>query len=192
MVDHAISLIPDHKPVNLRSYRYSYFQKLEIEKIIEELLQKAFIQPSSSSFASPMLLVKKKDGSWRMCIDYKQLNTNTIKNKYPISIIDDLLYELGGAKYFSKIDLRSGYHQNRMKEEDKYKTAFRTHSGHFEFNVMPFGLTNAPATFQSLMNEVFKPVLRKYVLVFFDDILIYSKTMEEHMRHVEVVLGIMR
>jgi Retroviral aspartyl protease/Reverse transcriptase (RNA-dependent DNA polymerase) len=140
-IDHSIPLLPNSKQVNLRPYRYSYFQKLEIERIIQELLQNYFIQPSTSPFASPVLLVKKKDGSWRMCIDYRQPNANTVKNKYPIPIIDDLLDELLDAKYFSKIDLRAGYYQIRMKKEDKHKTAFRTHSGHYEFNVMPFGLT---------------------------------------------------
>jgi Reverse transcriptase (RNA-dependent DNA polymerase) len=190
-IDYHIPLLPDSKPVNIRPYRYSYFQKLEIENIIEDLLQKSFIQPSSSPFSSLVLLVKKNDNTWRLCIDYRQLNTTTIKNKYPIPIIDDILDELLGSKYFSKIDLRSVYDQIRMKEGDKYKTAFRTHHGHYEFNVMPFGLTNAPATFQSLMNGVFKPILRKFVLVFFDDILVYSKKMVEHIEHVRVVLKIL-
>jgi Retroviral aspartyl protease/Reverse transcriptase (RNA-dependent DNA polymerase) len=126
-IDHAIPLIPNAKAVNLRPYRYSYFQKMELEKIIEELLKSQVIQPSCSPFASPALLVKKKDGTWRLCVDYRQLNSLTIKNKYPIPIIDDLLDELNGAKVFSKIDLRSGYHQIRMKQGDIYKTAFRTH-----------------------------------------------------------------
>lgn len=121
--DHKITLMPDAKPINLRPYRYSYFQKVELEKIIEELLKESIIQPSTSPYASPALLVRKKDGSWRLCVDYRQLNAQTVKNKYPIPIIDDLLDELNGAQYFSKIDLRSGYHQKRMSEQDIEKTA---------------------------------------------------------------------
>ena len=139
-----------------------------------------------------MLFVKKKDGTLRLCVDYRQLNRVTIKNKYPLLRIDDLFDQLQGARVFSKIDLRSGYHQLRIREIDIPKTAFRTRYGHYKFLVMPFGLTNAPAAFMDLMNRVFHPYLDQFVIVFIDDILVYSKSADEHALHLQIILQTLR
>lgn len=178
--------------MNQKPYRYAVYQKDEIDKMVKELLDAETVQPSSSAYASPVVLVKKKDNTWRLCVDYRKLNTMTIKNRFPIPLIEDLMDELGGSKVYSKIDLRAGYHQVRMDPNDVHKTAFRTHGGHYAYRVMHFGLTNAPATFQGLMNGVFKKYFQKFVLIFFDDILIYSSTFSEHMEHLRVVFELMR
>ncbi|GKC54071.1 putative reverse transcriptase domain-containing protein, partial [Tanacetum coccineum] len=158
----------------------------------QELSDKGFIRPSSSPWGAPVLFVKKKDGSFRMCIDYRELNKLTIKNRYPLPRIDDLFDQLQGSSVYSKIDLRSGYHQLRVREEDIPKTAFRTRYGHYEFQVMPFGLTNAPAVFMDLMNRVCKTYLDKFVIVFIDDILIYSKNKQEHEEHLKIILELLK
>ncbi|KAJ0621739.1 putative nucleotidyltransferase, Ribonuclease H [Helianthus annuus] len=159
---------------------------------IQYLLCKGFIRPSVSPWGAPVLFVKKKDGSMRMCIDYRKLNKLRVKNRYPLPRIDDLFDQLQGANWFSKIDLRSGYHQLKVKEEDVSKTAFRTRYRHYEFLVMSFGLTNAPAAFMDLMNRVFKPMLDKSVIMFIDDILVYSKSEAEHAHHLQEVLETLR
>ncbi|KAM0035347.1 putative nucleotidyltransferase, Ribonuclease H [Helianthus debilis subsp. tardiflorus] len=164
----------------------------ELSSQLQELLDKGFIRPSTSPWGVPVLFVKKKDDSFRMCIDYRELNKLTVKNHYPLPRIDDLFDQLQGATCFSKIDLRSGYHQLHVLEEDILKTAFRTRYGHYEFVVMPFGLTNAPAVFMDLMNRVCKPYLDRFVIVFIDDILIYSKTRIDHECHLRLILELLR
>ncbi|KAD4586602.1 hypothetical protein E3N88_24203 [Mikania micrantha] len=191
-VEFRIDLVPGAAPIARAPYRLAPSEMQELSNQLQELLDKGFIRPSFSPWGAPVLFVKKKDGTFRMCIDYRELNKVTIKNRYPLPRIDDLFDQLQGSSYYSKIDLRSGYHQLRIQEEDIPKTAFRTRYGHYEFLVMPFGLTNAPAVFMDLMNRVCKPYLDKFVIVFIDDILIYSKTQEEHKEHLQLTLELLR
>ncbi|GKE18039.1 putative reverse transcriptase domain-containing protein [Tanacetum coccineum] len=173
-VEFQIDLVPGAAPVARAPYRLAPFEMKELSEQLKELSDKGFIRPSSLHWGAPVLFVKKKGGSFWMCIDYRELNKLTVKNRYPLPRIDDLFDQLQGSSFYSKIDLRSGYHQLRVREEDIPKTAFRTRYDHYEFQVMPFGLTNAPAVFMELMNRVCKPYLDKFVIVFIDDILIYS------------------
>ena len=189
--DHRIPLKQGTSPINIRPYRYPLKQNDIIKKLVSKIYAKGIIQLSASPFASLVVLVGKKDGSWR-CVDYRELNKQIVKDKFSIPIIEELLDELAGAVIFTKIDLKSRYHQVRMCSEDVAKATFKTHLGHHEFLVMPFRLTNAPTTFQSLMNFVFKDYLRKFVLVFFDDILIYNPSKELYLEHVRTVLQTMR
>ncbi|XP_035830815.1 uncharacterized protein LOC118480199, partial [Helianthus annuus] len=191
-VEFQIELAPGAAPIARAPYRLAPTELEELSKQLQELLEKGFIRPSSSPWGAPVLFVKKKDGTFRMCIGYRELNKVTVKNRYPLPRIDDLFDQLQGSCYYSKIDLRSGYHQLRVRDEDVSKTAFRTRYGHYEFLVMPFGLTNAPAVFMDLMNRVCKPYLDKFVIVFIDDILIYSKSQEEHEQHLRIILELLR
>ena len=179
-VEFTIDLIPGTEPISIPSYRMAPAELRELKAQLEELLSKGFIRPSISPWGAPTLFMKKKDGGLWLCIDYKKLNRVTINNQYPLPRIDELFDQLQGSRVYSKIDLRSGYHQLRVQEGDIPKTAFRTRYGHYEFLVMPFGLTNAPATFMDLMNRVFHPYLDRFVIVFIDDILVYSGSPKEH------------
>jgi hypothetical protein len=181
--DHSIPLVPGSLPPNIHMYHHPFSQKNEIEKMVQELLNAGVIRPSTSPYSSPVVMVLKKEGSWRMSPDFRALKKLTIKDKFPIPIIDDLLDELSRAQFFTKLDLHFGYHQVRMKEADLHKTAFRTHEGHYEFLVMPFGLCNSPSTFHL--------VLHHFVLFFFDDILIYIKNSIDHLAHVDLVLHLL-
>jgi hypothetical protein len=173
-IDHRIELVPGSTPPSRPTFRMSPKELDELKKQLAELSASGFIQPSKSPYGAPVLFVKKKDGTSRMCIDYRALNAVTIKNKYPLPRIEELFDRLQGAKYFSKIDLRSGYYQIRVQEQDVPKTAFRTRYGHFEFLVLPMGLTNAPATFMQLMQSMLASTLDDFTIVFLDDILMYA------------------
>ncbi|CAL2238354.1 unnamed protein product [Prunus armeniaca] len=188
----TIELLPGTNPIHQAPYRMAPAELRELNTQLQELVDLGFIRPSVSPWGALVLFVKKKDGSMRLCIDYRQSNKGTVRNRYPLPRIDDLFDQLKGAKYFSKIDLRSGYHQLRVRDDDIPKTAFRTRYGHYEFLVMPFGLTNAPAAFTDLMNRVFRPYLYHFVIVFIDDILVYSRTLEGHKKHLRLILKTLR
>ena len=191
-IDFHIELAPGTKPISKAPYRMTPSKLKELNVQMEELVNKGFVRPSTSPWGAPILFVKKKDGSLRLCIDYRELNKVTIRNQYPLPWINDLLNQLQGARVFSKIDLRSGYHQLKIRSKDIPKTAFRTWYRHYEFLVMTFGLTNAPTAFMDLMNGIFQPYLDQFVIVFIDDILIYSGSKEDHEEHLRVALQILK
>ena len=187
-VEFTIDLIPRTDPISIPPYKMAPIELRELKAQLEDLLSKGFIRPSISPWGAPIPFVKKKHGSLRLCIDYRQLNRVTIHNQYPLPRIDELFDQLQGSRVYSKIYLRSGYHQLRVQESDVPKTAFRTHYRHYEFLVMPFGFTNAPTAFMDLINRVFQPYLNRFILVFIDDILVYSGNPEEHSEHLRIVL----
>jgi hypothetical protein len=191
-LEFTIDLKLGTEPIDKTPYRMSTPELQELKMQLKELLDLGLIRPSVSPWAAPAIFIQKKDGSWRICIDYHQLNKATIKNQYPLPRIDDLFDQMKGATMFSKIDLQSGYHQLQIKEDEISKTTFKTRFGHYEFIVLPFGLTNAPAVFMSLMNGVFREYLDKFIQVFMDDILIYSRMMEEHNEKLRLVLQCLR
>ena len=191
-IEHRIDLLPEATPQNQPPYRHSFLEEQELKKQLTELIETKKINPSISPWGAPVLFVKKKDGTLRMCVDYCRLNKLTIKDSFTIPRIDDFLDTLNGAKVFSKLDLHQAYYQVQVKKEDRHKTAFRTKFGTFEFNVLPFGLTNAPATFQRLIQNILQKYLNKFVIAYLDGILIFSKTVEEHKDHVKKVLDELR
>ena len=191
-VEFSIDLVPGTGLVSIAPYHMAPIELVELKSQVEELLGKQFIRPSTSPWGASVLLVKKKDRSSRLCVDYRQLNKMTIKNKYPLPRIDDLMDQLHGSSVFSKIDLRSGYHQILVKSDDVQKTAFLSRYGHYDYVVMPFSVTNALTMFMDYTNMIFRPFLDKFVVVFIDDILIYSKTQEEHAENLRLVLSVLR
>ncbi|GKE61556.1 putative reverse transcriptase domain-containing protein, partial [Tanacetum coccineum] len=191
-VEFQIDLILGAAPIARASYRLAPSEMKELSEQLQELSDKGFIRPSSSPWGAPVLFVKKKDGSFRMCIDYRELNKLTVKNRYPLPRIDDLFDQLQESSIYSKLDLRLGYHHLRVREQDIPKTTFQTRYGHYEFQVMLFGLTNTPVIFMNLMNRVCKPYLDKFVIVFIGDILIYSKDKKEHEEHLKAILDLLK
>ena len=187
-IEFSIDLLSRSSPVSITPYRMAPVELAELNKQLTELLEKGFIRPSVSPWGAPVLFVRKKDGSMRLCIDYRKLNQVIIKNKYPLPKIDDLFDQLRNANIFSKIDLRSRYHQLKIRAEDVAKTTFRTWFGHYEFLVMPFNLTNAPTVYMNLMNRIFHQYLNQCVVVFIDDILVYSANEDDHKQHLRIVL----
>ncbi|GBG64090.1 hypothetical protein CBR_g40539 [Chara braunii] len=188
----AIEIIPASSIPKGRIYRMSPRELDELRRQLKELVEKGWIRPSVSPYGSPVLFIPKKEGTLRMCIDYRGLNAITVKNREPLPRIDDLLDTVQGCRYFSKIDLKSGYHQIAIRPEDQHKTAFQTRYGLYEFVVMPFGLCNAPGTFQHAMNRIFHDYLDKFVIMYLNDILIFSKTVEEHVAHLDKVISLLR
>jgi hypothetical protein len=191
-IDFSIDLVPGSALVSKNPCKMSTLELKELQMQLEELLRKGYIHPSVSPWGAPVLFVKKRDGTLRICIDFIQLNKAIVKNKYPLPRIDDIFDLLRGAKIFSNIDMRLGYHQARIKEEYISKTSFRTQYGHYKFVVVPFGLANAPYIFMCLMNDIFINYLDKFVIFFLDDILVYSKSEEEHEHHLRLVVQELR
>ena len=191
-VDFGIELHPGISPISMTPHRMAPVELQELRVQLQGLLDKGFIKPSTSPWGTPVLIAKKKGKTFRLCIDYRQLNRVTIKNRYPLPRIDDLFDQLRGARVYSMIDLRTGYHQRKVRETDIPKTAFRTRYGRFEFTVMPFGLTNAPTAFMDIMHRIFQPCLDQFVVVFVDDILFYSQSEWEHEYHLRIVLQLLR
>ena len=191
-IEFAIDVVPGATQASITPYRMDPVGLKELKLQLQELLKKGFIRPSVSPWGAPVLFVKKKDGTLRLCVDYRKLNKMIVKNKYPLPKIDDLFDQFKGASVFWKIELRSRYHQLRIKDTNVYKTAFRMRYGHYEFLVMSFRLTNALAAFMDLMNHVFQPYVDRFIVVFIDDILLYSKDQEDHDTHLRVVLETLR